>query len=88
MLWGNTPPTSPVQEGWSGVPADATWPPLSNAVRPDGWPDLSLPSSGGVLVTMTTTIGEDEEHSACRCKGNLTDLRRILHLSLAKGNPK
>jgi hypothetical protein len=24
----------------------------------------------------------------CGCKGNLTDLRRILHLSLAKGNPK
>jgi hypothetical protein len=23
-----------------------------------------------------------------KCKGNLTDLRRILHLSLAKGNPK
>jgi hypothetical protein len=23
-----------------------------------------------------------------RCKGNLTDLRRELHLSLAKGNPK
>jgi hypothetical protein len=23
-----------------------------------------------------------------RCKGNLTDLRRILHSSLAKGNPK
>jgi hypothetical protein len=22
------------------------------------------------------------------CKGNLTDLRRLLHLSLAKGNPK
>jgi hypothetical protein len=22
------------------------------------------------------------------CKGNLTDLRRILHSSLAKGNPK
>jgi hypothetical protein len=22
------------------------------------------------------------------CKGNLTDLRRILHLCLAKGNPK
>jgi hypothetical protein len=22
------------------------------------------------------------------CKGNLTNLRRILHLSLAKGNPK
>jgi hypothetical protein len=25
--------------------------------------------------------------SAC-CKGNLTNLRRELHLSLAKGNPK
>jgi hypothetical protein len=23
-----------------------------------------------------------------RCKSNLTDLRRVLHLSLAKGNPK
>jgi hypothetical protein len=23
-----------------------------------------------------------------RCKGNLTILRRILHLDLAKGNPK
>jgi hypothetical protein len=40
-----------------------------------------------------------EEHDNCKgtsvlfltspiCKGNLTDLRRILHLSLAKGNPK
>jgi hypothetical protein len=62
--WGNTPPTSPVQEGWPGVPADATWPSLSDAVRPGGWPDLSLPSPGGVLVTTTTTIGEGEEHSA------------------------
>jgi hypothetical protein len=26
--------------------------------------------------------------SSTDCKGNLTDLRRILHLSLAKGNPK
>jgi hypothetical protein len=64
--WGNTPPTSPVQEEWLGVPADATWPPLSDAVRPDGWPDLLLPPSGGVLVTTMTTIGEGEEHSACR----------------------
>jgi hypothetical protein len=29
-----------------------------------------------------------EEVLATGCKGNLTDLRRILHLSLAKGNPK
>jgi hypothetical protein len=27
-------------------------------------------------------------HHLLHCKGNLTDLRRILHLSLAKGNPK
>jgi hypothetical protein len=30
----------------------------------------------------------DPEDLAYLCKGNLTDLRRILHLSLAKGNPK
>jgi hypothetical protein len=26
--------------------------------------------------------------SGGQCKGNLTDLRRELHLSIAKGNPK
>jgi hypothetical protein len=31
--------------------------------------------------------GEGEEIGG-DCKGNLTDLRRELHLSLAKGNPK
>jgi hypothetical protein len=46
--WGNTPPTSPVLEGWPGVPVNAnceTWPLLSDIVPlcPDGWPDL-LPS--------------------------------------------
>jgi hypothetical protein len=64
--WGNTSPTSPVQEGWLGVLANATWPPLSDAVHPNGWPDLLVPSSGGVLITTMTTIGEGEEHSACR----------------------
>jgi hypothetical protein len=29
-----------------------------------------------------------QHHWGWDCKGNLTDLRRILHLSLAKGNPK
>jgi hypothetical protein len=28
------------------------------------------------------------DNGSAFCKGNLTDLRRILHLSLAKGNPK
>jgi hypothetical protein len=36
--------------------------------------------------------GNDENDKAVKtvetCKSNLTDLRRILHLSLAKGNPK
>jgi hypothetical protein len=32
------------------------------------------------VVLVTTVDG--------KCKGNLTDLRRELHLSLAKGNPK
>jgi hypothetical protein len=31
---------------------------------------------------------EEEKGEFRQCKGNLTDLRRILHLSLAKGNPK
>jgi hypothetical protein len=30
----------------------------------------------------------DRSNIATNCKGNLTDLGRILHLSLAKGNPK
>jgi hypothetical protein len=36
------------------------------------------------IPTHTTITAE----GTARCKGNLTDLRRILHLSLAKGNPK
>jgi hypothetical protein len=31
---------------------------------------------------------DDNLEFVADCKGNLTDLRRILHLSLAKGNPK
>jgi hypothetical protein len=71
--WGNTPPTSPVQEGWLGVPADAnqgTWPLLSDVVplRPDGWPDLLPQVSDGVRVTIevVSSIGSIEGHSTCR----------------------
>jgi hypothetical protein len=38
---------------------------------------------GGLIMA---GIGSDSKQPSC--KGNLTDLRRILHLSLAKGNPK
>jgi hypothetical protein len=68
--WGNTPPTSPVQEGWLGVPADATWPPLSDTVLlcPGGWPDLSPQVSDGVRVTIEvlSNVESLEEHSTCR----------------------
>jgi hypothetical protein len=42
---------------------------------------------------MNTDETDEEVQDTCPafdddCKGNLTDLRRILHLSLAKGNPK
>jgi hypothetical protein len=33
-------------------------------------------------------VQEELVAKAARCKGNLTDLRRSLHSSLAKGNPK
>jgi hypothetical protein len=36
-------------------------------------------------------VGEErggKKMDGCPCKGNLTDLKRELHLSLAKGNPK
>jgi hypothetical protein len=37
---------------------------------------------------MRTSIDDEDKSGSSVCKGNLTDLRRILHLSLAKGNPK
>jgi hypothetical protein len=45
----------------------------------NGLPSLSQGHSGAVMLGKI---------SYTSCKGNLTDLRRILHLSLAKGNPK
>jgi hypothetical protein len=71
--WGNTPPTSPIQEGWPGVPADTnqkTWPLLSDAVllRPDGWPDLLPLVQDRVRVTIkvVSSVRGIEEHSAYR----------------------
>jgi hypothetical protein len=59
--WGNTPPTSPIHEGWPGVPADAnsgTWPLLSDIVplHPNGWPDLSHSVQGSNNRNTTQTL--------------------------------
>jgi hypothetical protein len=68
--WGNTPPTSPIQEGWPGILVDTnceTWPLLSDIVplHSDGWPDLSPPVQDGVRVTVevVTSVGDFEDHS-------------------------
>jgi hypothetical protein len=65
--WGGVRIASPiVNEGWPSVqPVDCGYPSLEGPLGPDGWPDLSLPLSGGVLVTTTTTVEEGEGHSAC-----------------------
>jgi hypothetical protein len=40
-------------------------------------------------LELTKTMGEGTECPGMgSCKGNLANLRRELHLSLAKGNPK
>jgi hypothetical protein len=66
--WAGVQSVSPVaKDGWPGVrPEDHGYPSLEGPLGPDGWPDLSLLLSGGILVTMMTTIEEDEGHSACR----------------------
>jgi hypothetical protein len=79
--WGSTRPVSPVvEEGWPGVqPEDQCFPHLEDMpLRPDGWPDLSLPSSIGVQVTVEVmlTIKEVEGHSACRSPMS------VVHLSV------
>jgi hypothetical protein len=46
---------------------------------------LQDPKNGFMKLLVVTDVSI---HLYLHCKGNLTDLRRILHLSLAKGNPK
>jgi hypothetical protein len=66
--WGGVEVVRPViEEGWPGVrPEDHGYPSEEGPLGPDGWLDLSLPSSGGVLVTMMTTVEKGEGHSTCR----------------------
>jgi hypothetical protein len=49
-------------------------------------------NSGRTLIATqhdkAVELVQEHDNGLTFCKGNLTDLRRILHLSLAKGNPK
>jgi hypothetical protein len=54
------------EEGWPGVRPEDCVCFEGGPIGHNGWPDLSLPPSSGVLVTMTTTIEKEEGHSACR----------------------
>jgi hypothetical protein len=57
------------ESGWPGVRlADYSYPSDEGPLGPDGWPDLSLPPSTGVQVTIEVhlTVEEVEGHSACR----------------------
>jgi hypothetical protein len=70
--WGNTPPASPVPEGWPGVVVDehnGNWPSLSEVVPlcVDSWPNLSTSVEGGIEVTIevVTNAGDPQEkHTA------------------------
>jgi hypothetical protein len=77
--WGGTRPVSPIVEKvWPGTrPEDQCFPRLEDLPPgPDGWLDLSIPTLGGVWVTMTTTVEEVEGHSTCRLP------MLIVHLSV------
>jgi predicted aspartyl protease len=58
--------------------------------KPKGFEDI-VPTSLHTYADVFSETAIDslpERHKWAHCKGNLTDLRRILHLSIAKGNPK
>jgi hypothetical protein len=66
--WGNTPPASPICEGWPGALVDkhgGVWPSPSEVVltRADGWPNLSTSVEGGIEVTIkvVTDVGDSQE---------------------------
>jgi hypothetical protein len=41
-----------------------------------------------LTLPLVVVVDISDESRGLECKGNLTNLRRELHLSLAKGNPK
>jgi hypothetical protein len=75
--WGDVEVARPVvEEGWPGVQPEDCSCFEGGPLGSNGWPDLSLPPSGGVLVTTMTTIEKEEGHSACRllCHSSLFSL--------------
>jgi hypothetical protein len=68
IQWGvDVDSSTPSEEGWPGVPVDATWPsPLPGALlHANGWPSVE----GGVEVEVevcSDAVELQREHSACR----------------------
>jgi hypothetical protein len=64
--WGGVEVTRPVvEEGWPGVHPEDRFSSEEGPLGPNGGLDLSLPSTG-ILVTTMTTVEKGEGHSACR----------------------
>jgi hypothetical protein len=55
--------------------------------RKSGWCHQERDIKEHNLLSLPYT-GQPHPHCGMQCKGNLTTLRRILNLDLAKGNPK
>jgi hypothetical protein len=64
-------------------------PPLSQPALAEKPAAMTQPPAHPFTNVKETSYQPPHEcNFAAVCKGNLTNLRRILHLSLAKGNPK
>jgi hypothetical protein len=80
-------------DGTTTLPSYPKWPAAQRAIHND-WKvqtdvtSVGLSSGMSVPYTQIQHTHIENEERGYECKGNLTDLRRILHLSLAKGNPK
>jgi hypothetical protein len=67
-----------------GLRLPNAWTSTASQMRPSTWAlDIVMFQ---IILTSETLL--TNQHPSTACKGNLTILRRILHLDLAKGNPK
>jgi hypothetical protein len=74
---------------WSEEEQGSFWtnffPPVDFPVIPHTpWVECNFPIPPGLYEDICAIV----QKKLTTCKGNLTNLRRELHLSLAKGNPK